>query len=78
MSLRLRGRRAYKIMPLCYPDVKLDMGSQEWIVHAVQSSDLQRKRSMEMLWARRKALASRMHKIDTGILTGYAGMHNFV
>ena len=26
----------------------------------------------------RKALASRMHKIDTRILTGCAGMHNFV
>ena len=25
----------------------------------------------------RKALASRMHKIDAGILTGCAGMHNF-
>ena len=32
---------------------------------------------MEMPWAERKALVSRMHKIDTGILTGFAGMHNF-
>ena len=32
---------------------------------------------MEMPWARRKALVSRIHKIDTGILTGFAGMHNF-
>ena len=33
---------------------------------------------MEMPWAERKALASRMHKIDIRILTGYAGMYNFV
>lgn len=32
---------------------------------------------MEMPWAMRKALVSRIHKIDTGILTGCAGMHNF-
>ena len=32
---------------------------------------------MEMPWAEREALASRMHKIDTRILNGYAGMYNF-
>lgn len=32
---------------------------------------------MEMPWVKRETLASRMHKIDTGILTGCAGMHNF-
>ena len=32
---------------------------------------------MEMPGAMRKALVSRIHKIDTGILTGCAGMHSF-
>jgi len=32
---------------------------------------------MEMPWAEREALVSRIHKIDTEILTGCAGIHNF-
>ena len=31
-----------------------------------------------MPWAEREALVSRIHKIGTEILTGFAGMHNFV
>ena len=50
----------------------------KWIVRAAEGSDLKRKRSVEMPWARRKALVSRMQKIDTGILTNYSGMYNFV
>ena len=33
---------------------------------------------MEMPWAEREVLVSWIHKIDIEILTGYAGMHNFV
>ena len=50
----------------------------KWIVRADEGSDLKRKRSVEMPWAEREALVSWMHKIDTGILTGYAEIHNFV
>lgn len=32
---------------------------------------------MEMPWAERKALVSRIHKIDTGILTSFARTYNF-
>ena len=53
------------------------MGGLKWIVRADEGSDPQGKRSMEMPWAMREVLVSRMHKIDTGILTGYAGMHSF-
>ena len=49
----------------------------KWVVRADKGSDLKRKRSMETPWARREALISRIHKIDTGIVIGFAGMHNF-
>ena len=32
---------------------------------------------MEMPWAEREVLVSRIHKIGAGILTGCAGIHNF-
>lgn len=32
---------------------------------------------MEMPWVKRKTFVFRIHEIDTGILTGFAGVHNF-
>ena len=64
-------------MSLCYPDTWLDMGRLKWIVRADKDLDPQGKWSMGMPWAEREAFVSRIHKIDTGILTGCAGMHNF-